>query len=106
MIMPAGMALMGLGLADLSTAGVPTAHPLIAVAVAIMGAFSGPSTAPASNTIMTQAPAHQAGAESAINDTTGKLAVQGASRSSAASPPPCTSPASAARWPRRTCPAP
>ena len=68
-IMPAGMTLMGLGLADLSTAGVHTAYPLIAVAVAIMGAGMGLVMAPASNTIMTTVPAHQAGAGSAINDT-------------------------------------
>jgi EmrB/QacA subfamily drug resistance transporter len=68
-IMPAGMALMGLGLADLSTAGAHTAYPLIAVAVAIMGAGMGLVMAPASNTIMTTVPAHQAGAGSAINDT-------------------------------------
>jgi EmrB/QacA subfamily drug resistance transporter len=68
-IMPGGMALMGLGLADLSTAGVHTAYPLIAVAVAIMGAGMGLVMAPASNTIMTTVPAHQAGAGSAINDT-------------------------------------
>ena len=68
-IMPGGMALMGLGLADLSTAGVHTAYPLIAVAVAIMGAGIGLVMAPASNTIMTTVPAHQAGAGSAINDT-------------------------------------
>ncbi len=68
-IMPGGMALMGLGLADLSTAGVHTPYPLIAVAVAIMGAGMGLVMAPASNTIMTTVPAHQAGAGSAINDT-------------------------------------
>ncbi len=37
-IIPAGMALMGLGLLDLSTAGVHTAYPPLALAVAIMGA--------------------------------------------------------------------
>ena len=68
-IMPAGMALMGLGLLDLSTAGVHTAYPALAVAVAIMGAGMGLVMAPASNTIMTTVPAHQAGAGSAINDT-------------------------------------
>ncbi len=68
-IMPGGMALMGLGLADLSTAGVHTPYLLIAVAVAIMGAGMGLVMAPASNTIMTTVPAHQAGAGSAINDT-------------------------------------
>src|SRR5258708_624218 len=40
LIIPAGMALMGLGLLDLSTAGVHTAYPPLALAVAIMGAGS------------------------------------------------------------------
>jgi hypothetical protein len=68
-IIPAGMALMGLGLLDLSTAGAHTAYPPIALAVAIMGAGMGLVMAPASTTIMTTVPAHQAGAGSAINDT-------------------------------------
>jgi EmrB/QacA subfamily drug resistance transporter len=68
-IIPAGMALMGLGLLDLSTAGVRTAYPALALAVAIMGAGMGLVMAPASTTIMTTVPAHQAGAGSAINDT-------------------------------------
>src|SRR5712691_2783037 len=66
-IIPAGMALMGGGLLDLSTAGVHTAYPPLAVA--IMGAGMGLVMAPASTTIMTTVPAHQAGAGSAINDT-------------------------------------
>ena len=69
LIIPAGMALMGTGLLDLSTAGVHTAYPPIALAVAIMGAGMGLVMAPASTTIMTTVPAHQAGAGSAINDT-------------------------------------
>ena len=68
-VIPAGMALMGLGLLDLSTAGVHTAYPPIALAVAIMGAGMGLVMAPASTTIMTTVPGHQAGAGSAINDT-------------------------------------
>jgi EmrB/QacA subfamily drug resistance transporter len=68
-IIPAGMALMGLGLLDLSTAGVHTAYLPIAIAIAIMGAGMGLVMAPASTTIMTTVPAHQAGAGSAINDT-------------------------------------
>src|SRR6266567_6296771 len=68
-IIPAGMALMGLGLLDLSTAGVDTAYPALALAVAIMGAGMGLVMAPASTTIMTTVPARQAGAGSAINDT-------------------------------------
>src|SRR6201995_4317735 len=68
-IIPAGMVLMGIGLLDFSTAGVHTSYPALAVAVAIMGAGMGLVMAPASNTIMTTVPAHQAGAGSAINDT-------------------------------------
>ncbi len=68
-IIPAGMALMGGGLLDLSTAGVHAAYPPLAIAVAIMGAGMGLVMAPASSTIMTTVPAHQAGAGSAINDT-------------------------------------
>src|SRR6266849_1347230 len=69
LVIPAGMALMGLGLLDLSTAGVHTSYPPIALAVAIMGAGMGLVMAPASTIIMTTVPAHQAGAGSAINDT-------------------------------------
>ena len=69
LVIPAGMALMGLGLLDLSTAGVHTAYPPLALAVAIMGAGMGLVMAPASTTIMTTVPARQAGAGSAINDT-------------------------------------
>jgi EmrB/QacA subfamily drug resistance transporter len=68
-VVPAGLGLMGLGLLDLSTAGVHTSYPVLAVAVAIMGAGMGLVMAPASSTIMTTVPAHQAGAGSAINDT-------------------------------------
>jgi EmrB/QacA subfamily drug resistance transporter len=68
-VIPAGMVLMGAGLLDLSTAGVHTSYPLLAVAVAIMGAGMGLVMAPASTTIMTTVPARQAGAGSAINDT-------------------------------------
>jgi EmrB/QacA subfamily drug resistance transporter len=68
-IIPAGIALMGAGLLDLSTAGVHTSYPPLAVAVAIMGAGMGLVMAPASTTIMTTVPAHQAGAGSAVNDT-------------------------------------
>jgi EmrB/QacA subfamily drug resistance transporter len=68
-IIPAGMALMGLGLLDLSTAQVHSAYPPLAVAVAVMGAGMGLVMAPASTTIMSSVPSHQAGAGSAINDT-------------------------------------
>jgi EmrB/QacA subfamily drug resistance transporter len=69
LMIPAGLALMGIGLLDLSTAGVQTAYPPIALAITIMGAGMGLVMAPASTIIMTTVPAHQAGAGSAINDT-------------------------------------
>jgi EmrB/QacA subfamily drug resistance transporter len=68
-VISAGLALMGLGLLDLSTAGVATGYPALALAVAIMGAGMGLVMAPASSTIMTTVPAHQASAGSAVNDT-------------------------------------
>jgi EmrB/QacA subfamily drug resistance transporter len=69
LVIPAGMALMGLGLLDLSAIGVHTSYPPMALAIAIMGAGMGMVMAPASTTIMTTVPAHQAGAGSATNDT-------------------------------------
>jgi EmrB/QacA subfamily drug resistance transporter len=69
LIIPVGMALMGIGLIDLSLAHAQTSYPPLAVAVAIMGAGMGLVMAPASTTIMATVPSHQAGAGSAINDT-------------------------------------
>ncbi len=68
-VIPAGLALMGAGLLDLSMARPGTSYPVLAVAVAVMGAGMGLVMAPASNTIMASVPAHQAGAGSAVNDT-------------------------------------
>jgi EmrB/QacA subfamily drug resistance transporter len=68
-VIPAGTLLMGLGLLDLSTAHVHTGYSSLAAAIAIMGAGMGLVMAPASTTIMSTVPAHQAGAGSAINDT-------------------------------------
>jgi EmrB/QacA subfamily drug resistance transporter len=68
-VISTGLALMGLGLLDLSTAHVATGYPALALAVAIMGLGMGLVMAPASSTIMTTVPAHQASAGSAVNDT-------------------------------------
>ena len=54
---------------DLSTAGVHTGYPALALAVAIIGAGTGLVHGAASTTIMTTVPACQAGVGSAINDT-------------------------------------
>ncbi len=67
--MPAGVALMGLGLFDLATASVHSGYVSLAVAIAIMGAGMGLVMAPASVIIMDNLPASQAGAGSAINNT-------------------------------------
>jgi hypothetical protein len=72
-VISTGLALMGLGLLDLSTARVDTGYPALALAVAIMGAGMGLVMAPASSTIMTTVPAHQASAGSAVNDTIREL---------------------------------
>ena len=68
-IVATGLALMGLGLLDLSRVQVGTGYPAMALAVAVMGAGMGLVMAPASSTIMATVPAHQAGAGSAVNDT-------------------------------------
>ena len=68
-VISAGLALMGLGLLDLSSAQVASGYPALALAVAIMGLGMGLVMAPASSTIMTTVPAHQASAGSAVNDT-------------------------------------
>ena len=68
-IVSIGLALMGLGLLDLSSVRVDTGYPALAIAVAIMGAGMGLVMAPASSTIMTTVPADQASAGSAVNDT-------------------------------------
>jgi EmrB/QacA subfamily drug resistance transporter len=68
-VIPGGLALMGLGLLDLSSASPHSAYPPLALAVAIMGAGMGLVMAPASTLIMGAVPAHQAGVGSAINDT-------------------------------------
>jgi len=68
-VISSGVALMGLGLLDLSRIGVSTGYGPMAVAIVIMGAGMGLVMAPASTTIMASVPASQAGAGSAINDT-------------------------------------
>ncbi len=68
-VVPGGLALMGLGLLDLSRVGVDSPYSGIALAVAVMGAGMGLVMAPASTTIMATVPSHQAGVGSAVNDT-------------------------------------
>jgi hypothetical protein len=68
-VIPSGLVLMGAGLAWLAQAGPTTPYLDLAGAVVVMGAGMGLVMAPASETIMSSLPAHQAGVGSAVNDT-------------------------------------
>jgi EmrB/QacA subfamily drug resistance transporter len=68
-VVPAGLVVMASGLWWLSALSPTTGYPHVAVAVVLMGAGMGLIMAPASESIMTALPQHQAGAGSAINDT-------------------------------------
>jgi EmrB/QacA subfamily drug resistance transporter len=68
-VISGGLVLMGVGLLALSTAGVHTPYPPLALFVAVMGAGMGLVMAPASSIIMETVPADQASAGSAVNDT-------------------------------------
>ncbi len=68
-VISGGLVLMSGGLLALSTAGVHSTYPPLAVFVAVMGAGMGLVMAPASEIIMSTVPADQAGAGSAVNDT-------------------------------------
>ncbi len=68
-VISGGLVLMSGGLLALSTAGVTTSYPPLAVFVAVMGAGMGLVMAPASAIIMSTVPPDQAGAGSAVNDT-------------------------------------
>jgi MFS family permease len=68
-VITGGLLLMSGGLLALSTAGVHSTYPPLALFVAVMGAGMGLVMAPASDAIMSTVPADQAGAGSAVNDT-------------------------------------
>jgi EmrB/QacA subfamily drug resistance transporter len=68
-VVTGGLLLMAAGLTALSTVSVGTTYPVLAAAVAVMGAGMGLVMAPASTTIMAVTPPGQAGAGSAVNDT-------------------------------------
>ena len=72
-VVPVGLALMGGGLLMLAQTDLTTGYPLIAVAVAVMGAGMGLVIAPAGESIMTVLPREQAGVGSAVNDTVQEL---------------------------------
>ncbi|HEX3947528.1 MAG TPA: MFS transporter [Acidimicrobiales bacterium] len=68
-VIAGGLLLMAVGLLVLSSVGVDTPYPPLAVFVAVMGAGMGLVMAPASTTIMGSVPLAQAGVASAVNDT-------------------------------------
>ena len=102
-IIPAGMTLMGPGLLDLSTAGVHTSYPALALAVATMGAGMGLVMARPARPSWRQCLAARPAPAAPLTTRSGKPAAPWVSRSSAASPPPRTGHGSPARSPRRTC---
>jgi EmrB/QacA subfamily drug resistance transporter len=69
LVIPSGLALMGAGLVWLGQAQPMTPYVDLMGAVVLMGAGMGLVMAPASETIMSSLPLHQAGAGSAMNDT-------------------------------------
>lgn len=72
-VMALGLAVIGGGLGVLSTLSPDTAYPLIAAAVALLGAGVAITVAPATGLIMTSVPLSKAGVGSAVNDTSREL---------------------------------
>jgi MFS transporter, DHA2 family, multidrug resistance protein len=72
-VMALGLAVIGGGLGVLSTLSPDTAYPLIAAAVALLGAGVAITVAPATGQIMTSVPLSKAGVGSAVNDTSREL---------------------------------
>jgi len=72
-VVPSGLAAMGLGLLMLTQVSPTTGYPYLAVGVAIMGTGMGLVLAPAGESIMSVLPPAQAGVGSATNDTVQEL---------------------------------
>jgi MFS transporter, DHA2 family, multidrug resistance protein len=72
-VMALGLAGIAGGLGVLSTLSPDTAYPLIAAAVALLGAGVAITVAPATGQIMTSVPLSKAGVGSAVNDTSREL---------------------------------
>ena len=72
-VMAAGFAIVAGGFAVLSTLSPDTPYPVIAGALALLGAGMAITVAPATGEIMTSVPMSKAGVGSAVNDTTREL---------------------------------
>ena len=72
-VMAVGLAVVAGGLGVLSTLSPDTPYPVIAAALALLGAGVAITAAPATGQIMTSVPLSKAGVGSAVNDTTREL---------------------------------
>jgi hypothetical protein len=72
-IMAAGLVIVAGGFAVLATLSPDTPYPVIAGALAVLGAGMAITVAPATGEIMTSVPLSKAGVGSAVNDTTREL---------------------------------
>jgi hypothetical protein len=72
-VMAFGLAVIAGGLGVLSTLSPDTPYPVIAAALALLGAGMAITAAPATGQIMTSVPLSKAGVGSAVNDTTREL---------------------------------
>ena len=72
-VMAAGLAVVAGGLGVLSRLSPDTPYPVIAAALALLGAGVAIAAAPATGEIMTSVPLSKAGVGSAVNDTTREL---------------------------------
>ncbi|MGH9150813.1 MAG: MFS transporter, partial [Acidimicrobiales bacterium] len=72
-VMSAGFALVAAGFVVLALIGPATPYPVLAVALALLGAGMSLTAAPATGSIMSAVPSAKAGVGSAVNDTTREL---------------------------------
>ncbi len=72
-IMAAGLGIVALGFAVLTTLTTDTPYLVVAAAFAVLGAGMGITAAPATGEIMSSVPLSKAGVGSAVNDTTREL---------------------------------
>jgi EmrB/QacA subfamily drug resistance transporter len=72
-VMAAGLVIVGLGFAMVSSLEPGTSYLLLAAAFAVMGAGMGITAAPATGELMSAVPLSKAGVGSAVNDTTREL---------------------------------
>jgi MFS family permease len=72
-VVSAGLSVVGIGLALLSTSSQVTSYPQLAASLMVLAAGMALSMAPATTSIMSSVPHGKAGVGSAVNDTTREL---------------------------------